>query len=133
MKIRKNLIAIIALAALTTSCYDFNRKQNELDAESKGRAILLEAESSKKAAIEEAKAKKESAALEAEARVIQAQGIADSRVINAKASAEEIEIISKQIQGNPDYLKFLMIDKLNKNSNKVYIPTEAGIPILEAK
>lgn len=127
------LVVICLIAFAATGCYDFNRKQNELDAESKGRAILLEAESSKKAAIEEARAKKESAQLEADARVIEAQGIADSRVIQARASAEEIKIVSKEIQNNAEYLKYLMIDKLNENSNKIYIPTEAGIPILEAK
>lgn len=48
MKKQVIAIALIISAGSLTSCYDFNRKQNELDAESNGRAILLEAESSKK-------------------------------------------------------------------------------------
>ncbi len=67
-KVTKSMIFLIAATSMT-SCYDFNRKQRELDAESNGRAILLEAESSKKAMIEEAKAKNAAATLEAEAKI----------------------------------------------------------------
>ena len=65
----RKTITLLSITLLSASCYDFNRKQRELDAESNGRAILLEAESSKKAMIEEAKAKNAAATLEAEAKI----------------------------------------------------------------
>lgn len=82
------LIAIIIATGSLTSCYDFNRQQNQLDAESRGKEILLEAESSKKAKIEEAKANYESAKLEAQTKVTRAEANAQEKLISAKANAE---------------------------------------------
>jgi len=128
-----NTILILLIALSFTSCYDFNREQNELDAESNGRAILLEAESSKKAAIEEAKARKESAALDAETKLIQEQASADARVIEAKSIAEANRLIGESLRNNDAYLKYLMITGMSDAKSRIYIPTEAGLPILEAK
>lgn len=128
-------VAITLFAGFSlTGCYDFNRKQNELDAESKGRAILLEAESSKKAMIEEAKAKNESATLEAEAKIKIAKAEAQAEVERAKGVAEANKIIGESLRGNESYLRYLWIIGLNDGKGeRVYIPTEAGLPILEAK
>lgn len=130
-----SFIAIVLFAGFSlTGCYDFNRKQNELDAESKGRAILLEAESSKKAMIEEAKAKNESATLEAEAKIKIAKAEAQAEIERAKGVAEANRIIGESMKGNKEYLEYLKIDAIrNSNGDKIYIPTEAGMPILEAK
>lgn len=121
------------LTVVFASCWDFKRKQNELDAESNGRAILLEAESSKKAMIEEAKARNESATLEAEARVKIAKAEAQAEIERAKGVAEANRIIGESLNNNEAYLKYLMIQGLNNGKGeRIYIPTEAGIPILEA-
>lgn len=133
MKQFKFLLAAVLILSLT-SCYDFNRKQNELDAESNGRAILLEAESSKKAMIEEAKAENESATLQAEARIKIAKAEAQAEVERAKGVAEANKIIGESLKDNNEYLKYLMIQGLNSGKGeRIYIPTEAGLPILEAK
>lgn len=133
MKTIKFLTGTILLLSLT-SCYDFNRKQNELDAESNGRAILLEAESSKKAMIEEAKAANESATLQAEARIKIAKAEAQAEIERARGVAEANKIIGESLKGNNEYLKYLMIQGLNEGKGeRIYIPTEAGLPILEAK
>jgi regulator of protease activity HflC (stomatin/prohibitin superfamily) len=129
----KKLI-LFSLAALTfTSCYDFNREQAEKDAESKGKQILLEAESSKKAMIEEAKAKNEAATLDAEAKITIAKAEAQAEIERAKGVAKANEIIGASLENNEAYLKYLMIQNLNNgNGERIYIPTEAGLPILEA-
>ena len=118
----KKVLLILGLSFTLFSCYDFNRDQAEKDATSAGKQILLRAESSKKAKIEQAKADLESAKLEAE-----------TRLIEAEAKAKSINVVTKALKDNPEYLKYLMIQGMNNSKNKIYIPTEANIPILEAK
>ena len=133
----KKLIYSLALVAFTTSltsCYDFNRQQRELDAASEGKAILLSAESSKKAMIEEAKAKNESATLEAEAKIKIARAEAQAEIERARGVAEANRIIGQSLKGNDLYLRYLQIDAIkNSKGDKIYIPTEASLPILEAR
>jgi len=132
MKKQIMLIAFIALGSLT-SCYDFNRRQNELDAESNGKATLLEAESSKKAKIEEAKANLESAKLDAQTKMIRAKADAEATIIRIEAKAKAVRTMSDAVRNNPDYLKYLMIDGMYNHGRTIYIPTEAGLPIIERK
>lgn len=90
-----------------------------------GEGELQRAESNRKIIIEEAHAKKESAKALAEAEVIRAEGV-------AKAN----KIIGDSLKNNEGYLRYLYIQNLSETEtqgNKViYIPTEAGLPILEA-
>ena len=87
-----------------------------------GQAELARAEQNRKIAIQEAEAKKESARALAEAEVIRAEGV-------AKANS----IIGESLRGNESYLRYLWIQTLNDNpQNVIYVPTEAGLPILEA-
>ena len=89
----------------------------------RGEATLREAEWDKKVRIEEARAKKEAAILEKEAEVIRAEGV-------RKAN----EIIAGGLGGHEGYLRYLWIQGLQDGSSEViYIPTEAGLPILEAR
>ena len=130
----KKVIIITAIALSFTSCYQFRRDQAEKDAESKGRQILLEAESSKKAMIEEAKAQNESATLQAEARIKIARAEAQAEIERARGVAEANRIIGESLEDNDEYLKYLMIQGLNEGKGeRIYIPTEAGLPILEAR
>lgn len=86
-----------------------------------GKAQLKEAEWNKKIAVEEAAALKESAKLIAEAEVIRAQGIADANKIIAGSISEE-------------YIKYKFVEGLNDgNTEVIYVPTEANLPILEAR
>lgn len=87
-----------------------------------GEARLREAESSRQIAVEEAKAKLEAATMLAQAEVERSRGIAEAN-----------KIVGESLKGNHEYLVWLWIDKLDaKDSQVIYIPTEAGIPILEA-
>ncbi len=88
-----------------------------------GKAILAEAEYSRQVAVKEAQARKDSAVLLAEAEVSRAEGV-------AKAN----KIIAEGLGGPDGYLRYLYIHMLEQNTDKqiIYIPTEAGLPILEA-
>lgn len=131
--VRLFLLMALVLTSLT-SCWDFNREQEYKDAENRGKSTLIEAESSKKAMIEQTKAENESATLQAEARVKIAKAEAQAEIERAYGIAKANEIIGKSLKGNSDYLKYLQIDAIkNSTGDKVYIPTEAGLPILEAK
>lgn len=132
-KIQLILVGVITIISLT-SCWDFNRTQEYKDAENRGKSTLIEAESSKKAMIEQAKAENESATLQAEARIKIAKAEAQAEIERAYGVAKANEIIGQSLKGNSEYLKYLMIQGLNNGSGeRIYIPTEAGLPILEAK
>jgi len=122
------------MAITLTSCYDFSREQKFKDAENNGKAILVEAQNSRKAMIETAKAQNESATLKAESMVKIARAQAMAEVERAKGVAEANKIIGNSLQGNDDYLRYLQIEAIKESKgDKVYIPTEAGLPILEAR
>ena len=87
-----------------------------------GEAALRKAESSKQVQIEDAKGKEQAASMLANAEIERAKGVAEAN-----------RIIGRSLKDNPAYLTWLWIEKVNENGNSViYIPTEAGIPILEA-
>lgn len=87
-----------------------------------GLAELRKAEQNRQIAIEEAKAKMESAKMLSEAEIVRARGVAEAN-----------KIIGDSLKGNEAYLRYLWIDGLNRNNqNVIYVPTEAGLPILEA-
>jgi regulator of protease activity HflC (stomatin/prohibitin superfamily) len=86
-----------------------------------GRAKLAEAEHSRRIAIEEARAALESATHLANAEVERAKGVAEAN-----------RIIGDSLDGNDAYLRYLWIQNLGGDDTVVYVPTEAGLPILEA-
>ena len=89
--------------------------------EMKGRAELAQAEQNRQIKIEEAKANLEAEKLNAQAEVVRAQG-----------AAEAIRIENGSL--TPTYIQYLWVRQQNTSANKIiYIPTEAGLPILEAK
>jgi len=98
-----------------------------------GQANLRQQEWEKKILIEQANAENESATLQAEATIKQETAKAQAEVIRAKGVAEANAIIADSLKGNESYLRYLWIDKLADNANTIYVPTEAGLPILEAR
>ena len=132
---KKVNLVLITLAMLTlTSCWDFNREQVFKDAENEGKSILIKAENEKKAMIEQAKAENESATLQAEAKIKIAKAEAQAEIERAKGVAEANRIIGESMKGNREYLEYLKINSIiTGKGDRIYIPTEAGIPILEAK
>lgn len=90
--------------------------------EMSGKASYAKAEQDRKIAVLEAEAKKDAAVRLAEAEVLRADGV-------AKAN----KIIGESLNKNELYLHYLWIQNLHEGKNDViYIPTEAGIPIMEA-
>lgn len=132
MKTIKLLLLTVVLFSFT-SCYEFNRQQRYKDAENRGKSTLIEAESSKKAMIEQAKAENESATLQAEARIKIAKAEAQAEIERAYGVAKANEIIGESLKGGKEYLKYLQIEAIKQARGTVYIPTEAGLPILEAR
>lgn len=117
-----------------SSCWQFNRDQKLKNAENDGRAILVEAENAKKALIEQAKAENEAATLQAEARIKIAKAEAQAEIERAYGVAEANRIIGESLKGNNEYLRYLQIDAIKgAKGEKIYIPTEAGLPIIERK
>ena len=119
-------------------------KYNVYKKELNGQASLKEAEWSKQILIEEAKAREQAALMQAKARVTlaeaegeailvsaKAEGLAD--IERAKAAAEANRIIGESLKNNDEYLRYIWIKGLrDSKSERIYIPTEAGLPILEA-
>lgn len=88
-----------------------------------GEAELARAESNRQIAVLEAVAKKDSS-----------KALADAEIMRAKGVAEANRIIGQSLQGNEGYLRYLWIQGLQTNEMQVvYVPTEAGLPILEAR
>ena len=110
------LLGVIGLSAWGCPRYEVYQKGL------KGEAALRESESSRKILVEEAKAKKEAAKLLAEAEAERAKGVAEAN-----------RIIGDSLKENNEYLIWLWIDKVSDNNNSIiYIPTESGLPVLEA-
>lgn len=122
------ILSIVAIIVVLVSCLGLYGcpQWNVYQARLSGEAELQRAESSKKIAIEEAKAKKESAEMLSEAEIIRARGVAEAN-----------KIIGDSLKQNEGYLRYLYIQSLGEaetQGNKViYIPTEAGLPILERR
>ena len=119
-------------------------RYNVYSSEMNGKADFKEAEQNRMIVVEEAAAENEAAIdiantqiilakAKNKAMIIEAEGIRSSDSIRAIGIAAANAIIGESLKGNTDYLHFLWIDQLSKGGQKVYIPTEANLPILEAK
>lgn len=110
---------LILIMSLLGGCPIYNVWEQGL----MGEAELARAEHNRKILINEAKSKSESAVHWAKAEVERAKGA-------AKAN----EIVAESLGGSEGYLRWLFIEKLDeiKNGQIIYLPTEAGMPILEA-
>ncbi|MEL6113544.1 MAG: membrane protease subunit, partial [Pseudomonadota bacterium] len=66
-------------------------------------------------------------------RLEAAKFYAEAEIERAKGVAEANRIVAEGLGGPDGYLRYLWINKLGENQQDViYIPTEAGIPLLEA-
>lgn len=87
-----------------------------------GEAELAQANYNREIAVKEAEAKRDAAVSLAQAEVERAKGVAAAN-----------QIIGQSLKENEDYLRWLWIEGLKENQQQViYIPTEGGMPILEA-
>lgn len=116
-------VFVLILAILVAAGAMFVLPQwNVWRAELAGRAALAEAQNARKVQIEEAKGRLEASKFYAEAEIERAKGVAEAN-----------KIIAQGLGGSEGYLRYLWINKLGENGQDViYIPTEAGMPVLEA-
>lgn len=99
-----------------------NTKLSVWEERQKGLAELARAESNRTIKVLESEADKEAAKRYAEAEVIRAHGVAQANAI-----------IGESLKGNEAYLRYRWIEGLQTNQMMtIYVPTEAGLPILEA-
>lgn len=103
-------------------CPQYNIYSSRAD----GEAELAKAEYSKRVAVNTAQARLDSAKLIAEADIIRAGGVAQAN-----------KIIAEGLGGPAGYLRWKYIEMLEETANSpsktvIYIPTEAGLPVLEA-
>jgi len=88
----------------------------------KGEASLREAEWDRQIQIKEAEANLEAEKLNAQSEVERARGVAEAN-----------KIIGEGLKNNEEYIKYLWVKGLSDgNSEVIYVPTEANIPIMEA-
>lgn len=81
----------------------------------------------------ELKLKAEQEALQKEFELQKAKKDAEIEVAKAEGVAKSNQIIGDSLKSNESYLRYLWIRGLKETSNQViYVPTEAGLPILEA-
>jgi regulator of protease activity HflC (stomatin/prohibitin superfamily) len=114
-------LGVVLLALVGGGCYGWPQYR-VYSQRMEGEAKLREAESSRQIAVEEAKAKEHAARLLANAEIERARGVAEAN-----------RIIGESLKNNPEYLTWLWVEKVGDNGNSViYVPTEGGIPILEA-
>lgn len=115
------LVVLVVLICVPAGCYVLP-KYGVYKATLAGEAELKQAESNRRISVLEAEAKRDSAALYAQAEIERAKGVAESN-----------KIIGMSLKENEAYLRWLWISSLSETQNSiVYIPTEAGLPILEA-
>lgn len=111
------LTVVILIALLMWGCPRYNVWQQEMT----GKAEFAKAEQNRQIKIEEAKANLEAEKLNAQAEVERAKGAAEAIAIENGALTTT-------------YIQYLWVRQQNNAANKViYIPTEANLPILEAK
>lgn len=111
---------IILVILLMGGCPYYNVWEQNL----RGQAELARATQNRQIAIQEAQAKEESATHYANAEIERAKGV-------AKANA----IIGDSLKDNEAYLRYLWITEVGTSKDgttRIYIPTEANIPITEA-
>lgn len=87
-----------------------------------GKAELAQAEFNRQIKVREAQAHLDSSKLLAEAEIERAKGVKQAN-----------EIIAGSLKGHEEYLRYLWIQNVSVGEHQViYVPTEAGLPILEA-
>jgi len=90
-----------------------------------------------KAAYEEAVQNRRIRVLEAEALLEAAEKTAQAEVMRAKGTNEANRIMAESLGGPDNYLRWAYINMLQETAGSgdrqiIYLPTEAGMPILEA-
>ncbi|WP_144097209.1 membrane protease subunit [Croceicoccus sediminis] len=113
------LLVIVGGGLGSCAAYNSVRVWN---AETAGEAELAQASQNRKIAVLEAQAALDSAKLKAAAEIERAKGLAEAN-----------RIVADSLGGPEGYLRYLYIQNLEQSRGQIiYVPTEGGLPILEA-
>jgi len=117
-----SLLVVILLGGSLYGCPQYNVYSSRMA----GEAELAQASYSKQVAVQSAQAKLDAAKLEAETDVTRAGGVAQAN-----------KILADGLGGPEGYLRWKFIQMLEDTASSpsktvIYIPTEAGLPVLEA-
>lgn len=110
---------LLILGGIMYGCPQYSVYEQRLS----GEAELAKANYSKQVMVQDSLARKESA-----------QNLADVEVTRATGVAQANKIIGDSLKNNESYLRWLYIEGLKEKQGQeiIYVPTEAGLPILEA-
>lgn len=112
---------ILTIVFIIVACMWIYPVYNVWSSQKAGEAEMAKAEQNRRIQIEEAKANLESQKLNSQAEVVRAQGM-----------AQAIEIEDGKL--TEQYIHYLWVRNIDKmDGEKIYIATEAGLPVLEAK
>lgn len=115
------ILLIVVVGGGLGSCAAYNSIR-VWNAETAGEAELAQATSNRRIRVLEAQAKMDSAELESQAEVARAKGVAEAN-----------RIVADGLGGPEGYLRYLYIQNLEQSQGQIiYVPTEGGLPILEA-
>ncbi len=116
------ILTVLVIVALVVTLFFGLPKWNVWRSGLSGEAELRRAEQNRQILVEEAQAKLDAADLLNKAEVKRAEGL-----------AEATELVANSFGGPEAYLRYLWIQSLENNeADIIYVPTEAGLPLLEA-
>ncbi|QDX24910.1 membrane protease subunit [Sphingomonas suaedae] len=115
------ILLLVIVGGGLGSCAAYNSVR-VWNAETAGEAELAQATQNRKIKVLEAQARMDSASLEANAEIARAKGLAEAN-----------RIVANSLGGPEGYLRYLYIQNLEQSKGQIiYVPTEGGLPILEA-
>ncbi|MBH0112220.1 membrane protease subunit [Novosphingobium sp. YJ-S2-02] len=115
------LLLVVVVGGGLGSCAAYNSLR-VWNAQVAGEAQLAQATQNRRIAVLEAQAALDSAKLKAKAEVERAKGLAAAN-----------RIVADSLGGPEGYLRYLYIQNLEESKGQIiYVPTEGGLPILEA-
>jgi len=116
-----SMFLIILLCGSLYGCPQYNVYTKRLD----GEAELAKAEYERQVQVKDAQGKLDAASMLAQVEIRRAEGVAQAN-----------KIIGDSLKDNEAYLRWLWINELTQSGKHapsvIYVPTEAGLPILEA-
>jgi regulator of protease activity HflC (stomatin/prohibitin superfamily) len=127
------LIVVVAASSALAGCGQMPwYRQMQAEAAARARITTLTAEG--QAQLAKAQADRQVIGLNARMRLEAARSDAEREVVRARGVAQANAIIANSLGGPEGYLRWKYIEMLeeNRTAKTIYIPTEAGLPILEA-
>lgn len=115
-------VILIGLMFVLTGCSAYP-PYNVWEQKMEGEAQLAKAQSERQIQIQDAQSK-----------LAASKDLAAADVERARGVAQANQIIGSSLKDNESYLRWLYIENLKEKTGAevIYVPTEAGLPILEA-